>query len=355
MSLAAPALVALALAGLAAWFELRFALGKKRAEKDWRRVQVDKLLGVGSTRTLSILPLVDWYAAKDLQGEPGVSFLIKTDLNTILLDVGLNLSESDPSALQHNMNELGLSLADIDTIVISHRHIDHVGGLRWMRRRTFSLGNEQVALDGKRVFVPVPMQYPGASPFWSAAPTLIAPGVATIGTIRSQLYMGRVDEQALAIRVEGKGIVLVVGCGHQSMPKLLARAKELFDDPIYGVIGGLHYPLPRGRWTQVGLDLQRLLVYGPLRRPRVHDVQSDIALLEKHRPAWVSLSAHDSSDEMIEEFRGTFGSRYHDLCVGEWQNVAAAPVWASSRVVPFAPRARREATRPRRPGIRRAR
>jgi 7,8-dihydropterin-6-yl-methyl-4-(beta-D-ribofuranosyl)aminobenzene 5'-phosphate synthase len=102
-------------------------------------------------------------------------------------------------------------------------------------------------------------------------------------------------------------------------PRILARAAQLFDDPIYGVIGGLHYPLPRGRWLQFGLDLQRFLVYGPFGAPRRSDVDSDIALLASHHPEWVFLSAHDSSDEMIEEFRRVFGSRYRDLRVGDWQ------------------------------------
>ncbi len=41
-------------------------------------------------------------------------------------------------------------------------------------------------------------------------------------------------EGEVAIRVRGKGIVLVVGCGHQGMPRLLARAARLFDelDPL---------------------------------------------------------------------------------------------------------------------------
>jgi hypothetical protein len=36
----------------------------------------------------------------------------------------------------------------------------------------------------------------------------------------------------------------------------------------------------------------------------------------------VSLSAHDSSDAMIERFRGVFGTRYHDLRIGAPQTLA---------------------------------
>jgi metal-dependent hydrolase (beta-lactamase superfamily II) len=324
--LSAAALIAAIPAGLAAWCEVRYARGRRGAELAWQREQCDRLAGVGSTRSLAVLPLVDWFPARPgLEGEAGVSYLIKTDRNAILMDVGLNFRRSDPSPLLRNMRALGLSLDEIDTIVLSHRHADHVGGLHWLTRRTFSLGNEQVNLSGKRVFVPEPMDYPGLTPRCTAGPTVIAPGVATIGAIRAQIYLGRIDEQALAVRVEGKGVVVTVGCGHQSLPKILARTKQLFDDPIYGVIGGLHYPYPRGRWLQWGTDLQQVLVYGPLRGPRLGDIRADITRLAGH-PQWVSLSAHDSSDEMIDEFRRTFGPRYHDLRVGEWETIADAGV-----------------------------
>jgi metal-dependent hydrolase (beta-lactamase superfamily II) len=306
--------------GLVAWGELRYARGKTAVERAWREARVTKMQGVGTTRSLDILPLIDWFPSRSgLQGEAGVSYLIRTDTNTILLDVGLNFARSEPSPLLRNMRELGVSLADIDTIVISHRHADHVGGLRWLTRRTFSLANKQIDLRGKRVFVPEPMTYPDLVPVCSSEPTVIAQGVATLGAIRAQIYLGRIDEQALAIRVDGKGLVLIVGCGHQSVPRIVARATQLFGEPIFGVIGGLHYPLPRGRWLQFGLDLQRFLVYGLFGAPRRSEVESDIALLADHHPEWVSLSAHDSSDEMIEEFRRVFGSRYRDLRVGDWQ------------------------------------
>jgi 7,8-dihydropterin-6-yl-methyl-4-(beta-D-ribofuranosyl)aminobenzene 5'-phosphate synthase len=166
------------------------------------------------------------------------------------------------------------------------------------------------------------MMYPGAVVRCAPEPTIVAPGVATTGAIRAQLYIGRIDEQALAVRVEGKGIVLVVGCGHQSLPRILERADQLFEQPVYGVVGGLHYPLPQGRLRTFGLDLQNLLVYGPLRGPRLVDVCRDVRRLAEHHPAWVSLSAHDSSDEMIRKFGQDFQGVYHDLKVGEWQTIA---------------------------------
>lgn len=308
---------------LLAFAELRYLIGRKAVDRDWQDQRPERLRNVGTTRSLAILPLIDWFPSRPgLRGEAGVSYLIKTDQSTILMDLGLNLAGSDPSALQHNMRELGVTVGDVDTIVISHGHADHVGGLRWLMRKTFSPGNVQPDLGGKRVFAPLPLSYPGLAPECSSKPTLIARGVATIGAIPGMIFIGRIDEQSLAVNVEGKGIVLVVGCGHQSLPRILARATQLFSEPIYGIIGGLHYPLPRGRLTKLGIDLQNFLVYGLFHKPGRKAVQGDIALLAQRKPQWVSLSAHDSSDEMIEEFRRVFKERYHDLRVGEWQRVA---------------------------------
>jgi 7,8-dihydropterin-6-yl-methyl-4-(beta-D-ribofuranosyl)aminobenzene 5'-phosphate synthase len=137
------------------------------------------------------------------------------------------------------------------------------------------------------------------------------------------IYMGPVNEQALAIQVEGKGVVLIVGCGHQGLARLLDRTAELFDAPLYGVIGGMHYPVPRGRFIgKDGRDTQRWASYGPETGPTPEDVQRDIDLLAGRGPQWVSISAHDSSDEMIDLFRTKFGARFHNLRVGEAQVIA---------------------------------
>ncbi len=54
-------------------------------------------------------------------------------------------------------------------------------------------------------------------------------------------------EQALAVNVAGKGIVLIIGCGHQTLERAVARTEALFDEPLYGVIGGLHFPVTGSR------------------------------------------------------------------------------------------------------------
>jgi len=60
---------------------------------------------------------------RDLLGEHGLAFWIETDGRRILFDTGQGM------ALAHNANALGLDLSTVDTVVLSHGHYDHTGGL----------------------------------------------------------------------------------------------------------------------------------------------------------------------------------------------------------------------------------
>jgi len=309
--------------GSADYLVKRYNAGKKEANAVWRKHQAEirKIKDLGATGILEIIPLIDWYTADTkLMGEPGISYLIKTDKSAVLFDVGLNRKQSDPSPLLHNMKLLGLDTDDFDTIVISHNHMDHVGGRIWARQNTFSLGNNQIPLSGKKTLTPTPMNYPGLSPITAKNPKKISLGVATTGVIANQLFFGGlIAEQAIAVNVAGKGIVLIVGCGHQSMPKLLERVERLFDEPVYGLIGGLHYPVTDSRMVIRGVKFQKY--YGTGKTPweplKIEDVRNNINLLKKKNLGFVALSAHDSCDASIEEFRKAFGEKYRDIRIGE--------------------------------------
>lgn len=260
---------------------------------------VARLTEFGSTRSLEILPLVENEAAGPYQTEHGVSYLIKTDRTTVLLDVGMNAAKTSPSPLEANMTRLGLTPGDFDTLVISHWHPDHSGGTDWWLKKTFSLGNRQVDLSGKQVYVPTPMTYSGLAPVVATEPVKLADGVALIGTLPFLEVIDlpgvplRNTEQALAVNVAGKGIVLITGCGHPTLPVLVARAKAVFGQPVVGVIGGLH------------------LAGAP-----AETVQADIQLLKSLSAQLVGLSPHDSSPVELGAFRQAFPGVYQDVKVG---------------------------------------
>lgn len=117
-----------------------------------------QLSDAGTAKPLSILPLIDWYAVKEKFGtEAGVSYLIRTDELTVLIDVGLNPGKAHPSPLLQNMSHLGIAPDDLDGLVITHAHLDHLGGMREQRNREFSFSQGPVSLDSIPVYTPVPV------------------------------------------------------------------------------------------------------------------------------------------------------------------------------------------------------
>lgn len=302
------------------FLEIRTRSGARAAEAQFANHTPERIGDFNTTRRLSILPLIDWHTSRpDLRGELGVSYLVETDEHRILFDVGQNTEQESPSRLEQNMATLGITVDSIDTIFISHNHFDHVGGHQRQNDQTFSIGLEQRALSGVRAFVPIPMTYPGLSPIHAAEPTLIGNGVASTGTIPRQLVFGWIDEQALVVHVAERGAVLIVGCGHQTIPKLLERYDQVFSEPLYGIIGGLHYPVPEGRMKLLGLNAQRVFASGDgmFATLDISDVKAEIALLQTRGLGLVGVGGHDSSDEVIAMFSDAFGEAYHQVRVGE--------------------------------------
>ncbi|MBK7230875.1 MAG: MBL fold metallo-hydrolase [Saprospiraceae bacterium] len=292
-----------------------------KAHQEFLNYKPSKIIEWGTVEKLSITPLIDWHTDQtDLKTEAGVSYLIKTDKHKILFDLGYNQKQKDPSPLQHNMAKLGVLLDSIDMIVISHNHFDHVGGKKWMDNNTFSLANNQIELGAKKIFTPIDMSYPGQNPVTTRIPQVLDSGIATLGTIPAELIIGKIDEQALAFHIKGKGILLIVGCSHQTIPKIIKRTQDLFSEPIYGIIGGLHFPIPEGRLKLVGglIDAQRIgSGNGPFDQLKQKDVDESIKLLKEINIQIVGVGGHDSSDEVIQQFANEFGEKYRYVKVGK--------------------------------------
>jgi len=311
--------LALILASLVGYRAVTFKLGSDAVKQEWKTYKPTTIVDFGSTKSLSILPLVNWHTSDDsLKGEPGVSYLIKTDNNTILFDVGFNQNNESPSPLEHNMKQLGVNLDNIDTVFLSHAHLDHSGGQQWVNQNTFSIGLQQADLSDKQIYAPTNTTYPNSLVNVIPDATVIAPGIASLGAISRQLLLGRIEEQALVINIEGKGLVIIVGCGHQTVPKILTRASQVFSEGVYGLVGDLHYPIPEGRLSLLGINLQRYLASGegPHKPITKETMIKDIDLLKHSGLQIIGLGGHDTSDEAIKYFSDSFGSGYRHVEVG---------------------------------------
>ncbi len=297
---------------------LRYYIGRRQVDAEWRTSPAPPLADLGATQELEILPLIDdRTATPDLKREGGVSYLVKTDHLTLLFDTGLNSEGLHPSPLLQNMDALGVKWEDIKTIVISHLHGDHVGGRAFAEANTFSLSGEQVDLSGMIAYTSVPMEHPTARCIRVQGARVLGPGVASTGPISAQHhFMGRVIEQGLVVNVAGKGLVVITGCGHQGMAKLLSQVESISQEPIYAVVGGLHMPItlhitgPRRRV----LSLRRLLPWWG--RPSRKDLAETIAEIKAREPKLVAPSPHDSCEFALASIREAFGQAYRTLEVG---------------------------------------
>lgn len=243
----------------------------------------------------------------------------------MLFDVGFNRAGESPSPLEHNLAALGVGIDEIDAIFLSHAHRDHVGGTDFERTRTFSLGLEQRPLPpAMRVLTPVAMRYPGKPLDTAAGPAPWLDGLATTGPIPRQLVLGRIDEQALLINVAGRGLVAIVGCGHQSLPKLLAHIENSFTKPLIGIVGDLHYPVPEGRLFVAGIDAQRRLASGTgLWQPMtLMQATDEIDMLES-KLDFLGLGSHDTSDAVHDHAEAVWGDRFYRVVAGEARCVTA--------------------------------
>lgn len=298
--------------------DLRRADEASAIEGEWQARKPQPLGDFGTTRTLEVVPVVNLRASPGLKAEPGVSYLVKTDSQTILFDLGFNRENEARSPLQHNLAALSIDRGQLDAVFVSHAHRDHVGGAAWEKSGSLGFGNEQPPLGRTRVIAPVALSYPGTEVEVADRPKALMPGVATTGPIARRLFIGRIDEQALIIHLEGRGLVAIVGCGHQTMPKLLQHIRENFSAPLIGLIGDVHYPHPEGRLWMFGIDVQRRLASGEgLWKPiDGEQIGSELRALEA-RLQFIALGSHDTSDEALGMAERTFGARFQRVAAGE--------------------------------------
>ena len=161
-----------------------------------------------------------------LQTKWGFSCWVETEGGIVLFDTG-----DDGATLLSNMSQLGLDPAEIDAVVLSHAHGDHIGGLGAL----LGTGVEPT------VYVPASFSGPFKRDVQALTelvevtePLKIAPGIHTTGEVR-----GGITEQALAVESED-GLVVVTGCAHPGVEKMVRRAKESIGGDIALVMGGFH-------------------------------------------------------------------------------------------------------------------
>jgi len=304
-------------AGLAA-LAGRYTAGLARADRSWPAQLESGLSDLGEVDEVAILPLVERLTPDDggLAGEPGVSYLITAGGRRVLFDTGLSGGKEE-SALLRNALLLGATLGDLDAVVISHLHLDHVGGPRAMRGRTFRFGAGAAEPAGLPAHVPAEMRHPRADITVTTQPRVIGPGMAVLPPLPRMLFwLGYVTEQALVINVRGFGLVLVTGCGHPRIEQILGVTEQVLDIPVRAVVGGLHLPVHA---AGTPLIPQAVLgsPYPPWKLISERDAEHVLDEIAARVPRVIALSGHDSTPWTYDAFSSRFGDRYRTLRVGE--------------------------------------
>ena len=302
----------------------RYRWHQTRIERSWLTDIAPRLGSIGEVDQLSIIPVVERLASgAGLKGEPGVSYFIKAGTTRLLFDTGLNARSVARPALVHNADALEVKLQDLDGVVISHLHADHVGGPLTQFRKTFAFSAEALEPRGIPAYVPTHMRHARADLVLTKTPTVIAPGVAVLPPLPANMFwLGPLAEQVLVVNVRGFGLVLVSGCGHPRIERMLAATERVLDVPVRAVVGGLHLPVhPLGT---------PLLIQGTLGNPNwpwkplgEADVAAAIEEITARGPRFVALSSHDSTPWTYDAFSRAFGDRYRTLHVGDELVVSA--------------------------------
>lgn len=186
---------------------------------------------------------------KGVMTDNGFSCYIKAGRKNILFDTG-----GDSAILSSNMKKLGINLQTIDSIVISHRHLDHTGGLLsvvgilpkatvFLPETIPEMQQQLQMLKIKNIIVNMPKK--------------IGKGLFLTGKMNKRVGVGidrsawerEVGEQALIISAP-PGMIIVAGCSHPGIIDVISRSKQLLHRPVYLVIGGFH-SLPQ---TIVGMS-----------------------------------------------------------------------------------------------------
>jgi 7,8-dihydropterin-6-yl-methyl-4-(beta-D-ribofuranosyl)aminobenzene 5'-phosphate synthase len=159
----------------------------------------------------------------------GVSYLVD---GHILFDTG-----ERAGALFHNMVRMGASVKDIESVVISHEHFDHTGGL-------WALLGERPGLDVylcpdfSKEFKDEIASYP-CNAMEVGALTAITKGIYSTGQFPEPPGSNGIPEQALVLSTD-PGLTIVTGCAHAGIIDIVERVKTITGEKIYLVMGGFH-------------------------------------------------------------------------------------------------------------------
>jgi len=178
--------------------------------------------------TIELIVVYDNYLAQaGLQTAHGFSCIVRAGDRAVLFDTG-----GSGQILLENMAALGVSIAQVEAVVLSHMHWDHIGGL------------DAVLAANPEVTVYAPAGF--SSSFLRDIGARARAVVETTQARQVTKYVWTTDvlarpliEQALYVQT-AEGIVVVTGCAHPGAVELARSAKRASGGNVHAVLGGFH-------------------------------------------------------------------------------------------------------------------
>jgi 7,8-dihydropterin-6-yl-methyl-4-(beta-D-ribofuranosyl)aminobenzene 5'-phosphate synthase len=180
---------------------------------------------VGDMITIQVV-FDNYYFGSGLSTDWGFSAFISYQDKNVLFDTGAN-----GSILINNMTLMNIDPSQVQNVVLSHQHGDHTNGLRAI----LSSGAEP------KVYLLPSFTASFKSAYQDEVEVIeVSPGEQITDRIRSTGEIsGSVHEQAILIET-AKGLVVITGCAHPGVVRMVEGAKEVLDKDVYLVMGGFH-------------------------------------------------------------------------------------------------------------------
>jgi 7,8-dihydropterin-6-yl-methyl-4-(beta-D-ribofuranosyl)aminobenzene 5'-phosphate synthase len=200
----------------------------------------------------------------DLDAEHGLSMWIEYKGNHILFDTG----QSDK--LIRNAEKLGIDLAQTDSIVISHGHYDHTGGLSavldiaakakiYLHPAAIEKKYSHKTATAKSIGMTATARkaIQSRNVIWTVAPAWLVPGLAATGQVprnndfedvggsffldeKRQKADELLDDQAMFIE-SAEDLIVILGCAHSGVANTLDYISKLAgNNKLHTVVGGMH-------------------------------------------------------------------------------------------------------------------
>lgn len=181
-----------------------------------------------------------------LQTDWGFACLVEGLEQPLLFDTG-----GKGDILVRNMRALGLDPQAVRTVVLSHAHGDHTGGLA-----AFLAENPDVTVYLPQSFpanIKDTVRRAGATLVEVSGPAAIAARAHTTGELG-----GQIREQALVVETP-RGLVVITGCAHPGIVEMVRQAQAEVDGDVYMAFGGFHlHDADAGQIATVIAELQAL-------------------------------------------------------------------------------------------------